>query len=111
MNRVSLVGNVVRDLELKKFNDDKSAYVQFTLAVHDYSYSKAEKSATFINIVAFGKKAEILSQYTAKGRKLAVEGKIETGSYIDKDGVKKYIANIILQDFEFVDSKDKASNL
>lgn len=111
MNRVSLVGNVVRDLELKKSNDGNSQYVQFTLAVNDYSYSKGDNKATFINIVAFGKKAEILSQYTAKGRKLAIEGKIDTGTYIDKDGAKKYTANIILQDFEFVDSKEKVSNL
>lgn len=110
MNRVSLVGNIVRDLELKKFNDDKSVYVQFTLAVHDYSYSKTEKSSTFINVVSFGKKAEILSRYAVKGSKLAVEGKIETGSYIDKDGIKKYTSNVILQDFEFIDSKDKVSN-
>lgn len=111
MNKVTLVGNVVKNLELKKFNDGKSPYVQFTLAVNDYNYSKSENTATYINIVAFGKKAEILSQYTTKGRKLAVEGKIETGSYTDKDGVKKYTSNIILQDFEFVDNKEKVVSL
>lgn len=110
MNRVSLVGNIVKNLELKKSNDGKSAYVRFTLAVSDYNYSKLEKIATFINIVAFGKKAEVLSQYAVKGIKLAVEGKIETGIYTDKEGMKRYVSNVILHDFEFIDSKDKLSN-
>ncbi|EOR28264.1 single-strand binding protein/Primosomal replication protein n, partial [Clostridium sartagoforme AAU1] len=70
MNRVTLIGNVVKDLELKNYNssDGNGSYVQFTLAINDQR--NKDKEAVFISIVSFGKQAEILSKYLSKGRRI-----------------------------------------
>lgn len=105
MNKVSLIGNVTRDLELKNYNDGKGAYVRFTLAINSYNSKSKESSAEFVNIVAFGNKAEVLNKYVTKGRKLAVDGRLSTGSYINAEGEKRYATEVILSDFYFVDYK------
>ena len=107
MNRVYLIGRVTRDLELQHFGTDERNYVRFTLAVDEYKSATKESTTNFIDIVAFGRKAEILSQYITKGRKLSIEGKIRTGSYLDKNNSKKYVVDIILEDFDFIDNKPK----
>ena len=105
MNKVYLIGNVTKDLELQHYGTDQRSYVQFTLAVHEYNSTTKERSSIFIDVVAFDRKAEILSQYITKGRKLSIQGKLRTGSYLDKNNAKKYTVDIILDDFEFIDSK------
>ena len=107
MNRVYLIGRVTRDLELQHFGTDQRNYVRFTLAVDEYKSATKESTTNFIDIVAFDRKAEILSQYITKGRKLSIEGKIRTGSYLDKNNSKKYTVDIILEDFDFIDNKPK----
>ena len=107
MNRVYLIGRVTRDLELQHFGTDERNYVRFTLAVDEYKSITKEFITNFIDIVAFDRKAEILSQYITKGRKLSIEGKIRTGSYLDKNNSKKYAVDIILEDFDFIDNKPK----
>ena len=90
MNKVSLVGNVVNDLELKEYKNDEGEgkYVRFTLAINEYSVRKNERIATFVEVVAFGKKAVILAHNVGKGSKLAVEGKLRTSSYLNSEGEK-----------------------
>ena len=112
MNKVSLVGNVVNDLELKEYKNDEGEgkYVRFTLAVNEYNVKRNEKIATFVEIVAFDKKAIILAHNVGKGSKLAVEGKLRTSSYLKSEGEKKYKVDIILSEFTFIDSKKKAVN-
>ena len=112
MNKVSLVGNVVNDLELKEYKNDEGEgkYVRFTLAINEYSVRKNERIATFVEVVAFGKKAVILAHNVGKGSKLAVEGKLRTSSYLNSEGEKKYKVDIILSEFTFIDSKKKAVN-
>lgn len=112
MNKVTLVGNVVNDLELKDYKNDKreGKYVRFTLAVNEYSVKRNERIATFIEIVAFDKKAIILAHNVGKGSRLAVEGKIKTSNYINESGEKKYKVDIILSEFTFIDSKKKVVN-
>ena len=105
MNRVYLIGRVTSDLELQHFGTDERTYVRFTLAVDEYKSITKESTTNFIDIVAFDRKAEILSQYITKGRKLSIEGKIRTGSYLDKNNSKKYTVDIILEDFNFIDNK------
>ncbi|BCZ44056.1 hypothetical protein psyc5s11_01230 [Clostridium gelidum] len=105
MNRVYLIGRVTRDLELQHFGTDERNYVRFTLAVDEYNSTTKENTTNFINIVAFDRKAEILSQYITKGRKLSIEGKLRAGSYLDKNNSKKYAVDIILEDFDFIDNK------
>ena len=112
MNRVTLVGNVVKDLELKDYkNDEKEGkYVRFTLAVNEYNVKRNERIATFIEIVAFDKKAIILAHNIGKGSRLAVEGKIRTSNYVSETGEKKYKVDIILSEFTFIDNKKKVVN-
>lgn len=112
MNKVSLVGNVVNDLELKDYKNDEGEgkYVRFTLAINEYSVRKNERVATFIEIVSFGKKAVILAHNVGKGSKLAVEGKLRTSSYLNSEGEKRYKVDIVLSEFTFIDSKKKAVN-
>lgn len=112
MNKVTLVGNVVNDLELKDYkNEEKEGkYVRFTLAVNEYSVKRNERIATFIEIVAFDKKAIILAHNIGKGSRLAVEGKIKTSNYINEAGEKKYKVDIILSEFTFIDTKKKVVN-
>ena len=112
MNKVTLVGNVVNDLELKDYknNEREGKYVRFTLAVNEYNVKRNEKIATFVEIVAFDKKAIILAHNIGKGSKLAVEEKIKTSNYISETGEKKYNVDIILNEFTFMDSKKKVVN-
>lgn len=109
MNKVTLVGNVVNDLELKDYknNEKEGKYVKFTLAVNEYNVKKNERIATFIEVVAFGSKAVVLANNVGKGTKLAIEGKIRTGAYLNCNGEKKYNVDIALTDFTFIDSKKK----
>lgn len=105
MNRATLIGNVTKDLELKTFNEGKSNYVKFTLAINDIKNKSKDNNATFVNIVAFGKQVEILCKYTTKGRKLFIEGKLSTGSYVNGEGNKRYTTDVDLEEFQFLDSK------
>ncbi|EKQ55960.1 MULTISPECIES: single-stranded DNA-binding protein [unclassified Clostridium] len=105
MNKVYLIGRVTKDLEPQQFDANERIYVKFTLAVNDYKSNTKEYTTNFINIVAFGRKAEILSQYITKGHKLSIEGKVRTGSYLDRNNIKKYTVDIILEDFDFIDNK------
>ena len=104
MNKVSLIGNVTKELELKSYNQSKGAYVRFTLAINNYNGKAKESSVNFINVVAFGNKAETLSKYVTKGRKLAIDGRLNTGSYTNEQGEKKYTTEVMLSDFYFVDN-------
>ena len=105
MNRVYLIGRVTQDLELKHFGTEERKYARFTLAVNEYKSLTKEYTTNFIDIVAFDRNAEVLSEYITKGRKLSIEGKIRTGSYLDKNNTKKYTVDIILEDFDFIDNK------
>ena len=104
MNKVYLIGNITKDLELQYFGEEKRTFVKFTLAVNEYSSSRKEVITNFINIIAFDKKAEILSKYISKGSRLSIDGKLRTGIYVDKNNLKKYTLDIILENFKFIDS-------
>lgn len=107
MNKVTLIGNVVKELNLKTYNssEGKGSYTQFTLAVNEYKHKDKDNNAIFINIVAFDKQAEVLSKYVIKGSKLAIEGRINTDSYLDSNGEKKYSFAVTLEEFHFLGDK------
>lgn len=116
MNNVSLMGRLVRDIEMKT-TATGLAISSFTLAV-DKGLSKDKKqeleamnkpTADFIRCIAFGKTAEILEQYVGKGNRLAIEGRIQTGSYDNQQGQKVYTTDIIVDRFSFIDFKDSDS--
>lgn len=103
MNRVILVGRFTKDAEVRQASSTMIA--RFTLAV-DRKYRKDEEaSADFINCVAFGKTAEFIERYFRKGMKAGVEGRIQTGSYTNKDGQRVYTTDVVIDGIEFVESK------
>ena len=106
MNTVQLLGNIVRDPELKYAAGSGTAVSRFTVAVKR-QFKKDESD--FINCIAFGKTAETIAQYFVKGNKIAIIGHIQTGSY-DKDGKKVYTTDIIVDAFDFVSSKGSSNN-
>lgn len=106
MNRVDLTGRPTKDPEIRySQGTNPMAIAKFTLAV-DRDYKKeGEQSADFINIVAFGKTAEFCEKFVQKGVKYGVCGKIQTGSYDDKDGKKVYTTEVVAEKIEFEEKK------
>lgn len=100
-NKVLLMGRLTKDPEIRTGNTQVARY---TLAV-DRRFSNSEEKTDFINIVAFGKSAEFAEKYLKKGMKILVTGRIQTGSYTDKDGKKVYTTDIVAEDQEFCESK------
>lgn len=98
MNKVILIGRLTRDPE------DRQTVVKYTLAVDRFN---KDKEADFINCVCFGKTAEFAKNYLSKGTKVAVTGRIQTGSY-EKDGRKVYTTDVVIETQEFCESKKKA---
>lgn len=109
MNKVMLIGRIVRDPEIRAAGSTTVA--KYTLAV-DRKYKKdGDPTADFINCIAFGKLADFAEKYLAKRTKIAVEGRIQTGSYTNKDGNKVYTTDVIVESTEFCESKSsKKSN-
>lgn len=105
MNKVTIIGNLVRALELKNYKDaeQKGSWVKITLEIN--GCKNKEKEAIFINIVAFGKQVEILSKYLVQIRSILVERKLNNLSWIDSKDEKRYSTNIILEEFQFLDNK------
>lgn len=106
MNNVALVGRLVKDPEIRYIPQSETAVANFTLAV-DRPMSK-EKAADFIRIVTFGKTAENCERYISKGRQVGISGRIQTGSYKDKEGKTVYTTEVYADRVEFLDRGDKA---
>ena len=103
MNSVVLVGRLTRDPDVR-YSQDQRAVARFTLAVDRPVRSGAEKQTDFPSVVCFGKTAELVEQYVSKGRRVAVSGRIQTGSYTNKDGQKVYTTEVVADRVEFLDS-------
>ena len=110
MNKVILMGRLTRDPDVRYSQGENStAVARYTLAV-DRRFSKNEENSTdFINIVAFGKAGEFAEKYLKKGTKVLVTGRIQTGSYTNKEGQKVYTTDVVAEDQEFCESKNAAS--
>lgn len=103
MNKVILIGRLVKEPEVRYAGE--TAVARYTLAV-DRKYKKeGEPTADFINCVAFGKQGEFAEKYLNKGMKIAVTGRIQTGSYTNKDGQKVYTTDLVVEEYEFCESK------
>jgi single-strand DNA-binding protein len=110
MNKVTLMGRLTRDPDVRYTEaDPPMAIARYTLAV-DRRFGKkdGEQSADFINCVAFGRSGEFAEKYLHQGTKIAVAGRIQTGSYTNKEGNKVYTTDVVVEDQEFAESK-KAS--
>lgn len=106
MNKVILMGRLTREPEVRYSQGENAmAIARYTLAV-DRRYKKEnEQTADFINCVAFGKIAQIAENYLHKGTKIVVSGRIQTGSYTNKDGQKVYTTDVVVEEIEFAESK------
>lgn len=105
INKAILVGRITKDIELKSTTSGKEV-CQFILAVTRNYKTNDKYESDFITCKAFGKTAEFISKFTKKGNKLAIEGRILTGSY-EKDGNKVYTTDIIVENVSFVETKKK----
>lgn len=108
MNKVILMGRLTRDPEVRYSQSDPStAVARYTLAV-DRRFKRQEgegQTADFIGCVAFGKAAEFAEKYLRQGTKIAVTGRIQTGSYTNRDGQKVYTTDVVIEEQEFAESK------
>jgi len=112
MNRVVLMGRLTRDPDVRYTQGENAmAIARYTLAV-DRRRSRAQaggapdqQTADFISCVAFGKTAEFAEKYLRKGTKICVSGRIQTGSYTNKDGQKVYTTEVVIEDHEFAESR------
>lgn len=112
MNKVILIGRLCRDPEIRysQQGDEQMAVARYTLAV-DRRYKKDnEQSADFISCVAFGRSAEFADKYFKQGTKICVCGRIQTGSYTNRDGNKVYTTDVVVEEQEFAESKNTAGN-
>lgn len=101
MNKVILIGRLTRDADIRRATDTLVA--RFTLAV-DRPF-KSEQGTDYPSCVAFGKTAEFVEKYLRQGVKIAAEGRLQTGSYTNKDGVKVYTTDVVVERIEFAESK------
>ena len=106
MNKVILMGRLTRDPELRYISGENSmAIARYTLAIDRTIKKQGEQSADFINCVAFSKAAEFAEKYFRQGMRVLVSGRIQTGSYTNKEGQKVYTTEVIIDTQEFADSK------
>ncbi len=106
MNKVILMGRLTRDPEIRYSQGENStAVARYTLAVDRRYKREGEPTADFIPCVAFGKQAEHAEKYYHQGLRVTVSGHIQTGSYTNKDGVKVYTTEVIIEEQEFAESK------
>lgn len=108
MNKSILIGRFTRDPEVR-YTDGGTSIARFTIAVDRRFKKDGEQQADFIGCIAFGKTAEFVEKYFHQGMKIGLEGRIQTGSYTNKDGVKVYTTDVVAENVEFVESKSSGS--
>ena len=108
MNKVILIGRLVKDPDIRMGTND-TTIARYTLAVNRRYHKNNEVTADFIGCVALGKNGEFAEKYMHQGIKIAVIGRIQTGSYTNRDGKKVYITDVLIEEQEFVESKKSQS--
>lgn len=108
MNKVILMGRLTRDPEVRYSHGDNSlAIARYSLAVDRRFKKEGEQNADFINCIAFGKSGEFAEKYFHKGMRVTISGRIQTGSYTNKDGQKVYTTDVVVEEQEFAESKSE----
>ena len=111
MNKVILVGNLTRDPELTE-TPSGIAVCRFAIAVsRDYANSEGERETDFFNITVWRGRAENCGKYLKKGNKVAVVGSLQNRSYDDKDGIKRYVTDIVASEVEFLTPKTSGGDI
>ena len=108
MNKVILMGRLAKDPETRQAGD--TIVTRFSIALDRRYKQDGGQAADFPSCVAFGKTAEFINKYFHKGMKILLEGRIQTGNYTDKDGVKHYTTDVIADNVEFAESKNADDN-
>lgn len=111
MNKVILMGNITKDIELRTTNNGNTL-ANFSLATNESVKNGEvyENKTTFHDLIAFGKNAENIAKFFSKGSKILIEGKLSKREWIDKNGVKRYPVEVIVDRFEFVERKQKEND-
>ena len=112
MNKEIIIGRFTRDPEIKySTGENATATARFSLAVNRrFKNKEGNYDADFINCVAFGKTAEFIEKYFTKGMAIGITGRIQTGSYINNEGQKVYKTEVVVEETEFVESKNKGTS-
>lgn len=108
MNNVTLIGRLTRDPEVRYTSGSQMAVARFSIAIDRPVRNGGEKQTDFPSIVVFGKQAENCERFLAKGRMVGIEGRIQTGSYTNKDGNKVYTTDVVANRVEFLDWGDRS---
>ena len=110
MNKIILIGRLTKDPETKIIDENGRAMTKFTLAVNrSFKNAEGEIEADFIPVVFWGRKAEIISKYMKKGRLISISGRVQTRNYDDATGIKRYVTEVVADDFQFVDYNKEES--
>lgn len=109
MNKVILVGRLTRDPEIRySQGEDSMAVGRYTIAINRRVKPDQEQTADFLRCIVFGRSAEFAEKYFRQGMRIAVSGRIQTGSYVNKEGIKVYTTEIVVEEQEFAESKAEA---
>ncbi len=110
MNKAFLIGRLTRDPELR-YSSSNAAIVNFSIAIdRQYTNNQGQRETDFINIVAFQKQAENIKKYVTKGSLVAVDGRIQTRNYEDKDGKRVYVTEVVADRVQFLSTKGSTSD-
>lgn len=109
MNKVILMGRLTRDPEVRYGCANNTAVAKYSLAVPRKFKRDGDQECDFINCVAFGKLGEFAEKYLRKGIKIAIVGRVQTGSYTNKDGQKVYTTDVVVEEQEFAESKNASA--
>jgi len=111
MNKVVLMGRLTRDPDVRYSQGEKpTAVARFSLAVNRRFKREGDADADFINCVAFGKQAEFAEKYFRQGLKICISGRIQTGSYTNRDGQKVYTTDVVIEEQDFAESKSSSGS-
>lgn len=109
MNKVIIVGRFTRDPEVR-YTANNTCYASFSIAVDRRYKQDGQPTADFPRVIAWGKTAEFIEKYFRKGMKIAIDGRIQTGSYKNNDGQTIYTTDVVAENVEFVESKNSSDN-
>ena len=110
MNKVFLIGRLTRDPELR-YTGNNTAVASFSLAVNrNFTNQQGEREADFFNITVWRKQAENVKNYLSQGSQVAIEGRLQTRSYDDANGQKRYVTEVVADNVEFIGSRNSSGN-
>lgn len=106
MNKIVLLGKLIKDPELKTIDNGEKVFTRFIVAVErNFKSADGTRKSDLIPVTMWGRKAEVICKYMKKGSYISLSGRLKTGSYEDKLGNKKYLAEVVAEDFKFIGNR------